>query len=185
MPNIAESKILVLATNGFEQSELEVPLTHLRKRGAKVQVASPDGEDIRGWNEKDWGDVFHADLSLADAKADDFDALVLPGGQINPDILRTIPEAVKLVQAFCEQGKTIAAICHGPWLLVEADVLRGRKATSFHSIKTDVRNAGAEWEDSEVVVDNAIVTSRSPEDLPAFIDKIVEEIEEGRHQRAA
>ncbi|QHQ36069.1 type 1 glutamine amidotransferase domain-containing protein [Algicella marina] len=185
MTSISNAKILILATDGFEQSELQVPLTHLKKLGADVQVATPEGTDIVGWNEKDWGDTVRADLALADASAGDYHALVLPGGQINPDILRTKPEAISLIKAFFDAGKTVAAICHAPWLLIEAGVISGREATSYHSIRTDLVNAGAKWQDKEVVVDNGLITSRSPEDLPAFIDKIVEEIEEGAHERAA
>lgn len=185
MTDIKQSKILILATNGFEQSELEVPLNKLKEHGATVHVASPDGEDIRGWDKDDWGQSVKADKKLSDAKVEDYDALVLPGGQINPDLLRVEPAAVQLVRKFFDSGKVLAAICHAPWLLIEADVLQGRKATSYHSIKTDVKNAGADWQDKEVVVDKGLITSRSPEDLDAFVGKIVEEIEEGRHERAA
>ncbi len=185
MTDIKQSKILILATNGFEQSELEVPLNKLKEHGATVHVASPDGEDIRGWDKDDWGQSVKADKKLSDAKVEDYDALVLPGGQINPDLLRVEPAAVQLVRKFFDSGKVLAAICHAPWLLIEADVLQGRKATSYHSIKTDVKNAGADWQDKEVVVDKGLITSRSPEDLDAFVAKIVEEIEEGRHERAA
>jgi protease I len=125
------------------------------------------------------------DLELADVRAEDFDALVLPGGQINPDLLRDNEDAVQIVRQFIAGGKTVAAICHGPWLLIEADALRGRDATSYHSIRTDLRNAGAQWKDEAVVVDNGIITSRSPDDLPAFVGKIVEEVREGVHKRAA
>lgn len=185
MPDIGNARVLVLATNGFEQSELEHPVNHLREKGADVCVASPDGNDIRGWKDGDWGDTVTVNAALGNLSEEEFDALVLPGGQMNPDILRTKPEAVSLVKAFYDAGKPIAAICHGPWLLVEADVLRGRNATSYASIATDVKNAGATWKDEEVVVDEAIITSRSPKDLPAFCAKIVEEIEEGAHNRSA
>lgn len=185
MPNINESRILVMSTHGFEQSELEHPVKSLRSHGATVTVASPDGEKIRGWDNGDWGNTVEADAKIEDVSVEDFDALVLPGGQINPDILRTKPEAVRLVRDFFDAGKPIAAICHGPWMLVEADVLRGREATSYDSIKTDLKNAGAHWKDAEVVVDQAIITSRSPADLEAFVAKIVEEVEEGPHKRQA
>ena len=185
MPDITKARILVIATDGFEQSELEFPVDKLKARGAEVTVATPDGEKIRGWDNGDWGNSVEAQAKIADVNAADFDALVIPGGQINPDILRTKPEAVKLVKAFHDAGKPIAAICHGPWLLVEADVLRDREATSYGSIATDLKNAGARWKDEAVVVDQAIITSRSPEDLEAFVGKIVEEVEEGPHQRDA
>lgn len=185
MTDISQARILVLATHGFEQSELEYPVSHLRDRGADVCVASPDGNDIRGWKDGGWGDSVTVNATIGDLSEEEFDALVLPGGQMNPDILRTKPEAVSLVKAFYDAGKPIAAICHGPWLLVEADVLQGRNATSYGSIKTDVKNAGATWKDEEVVVDQAIITSRSPKDLPAFVAKIVEEVEEGAHNRSA
>ena len=185
MPKIDQARILIMATDGFEQSELTVPRDKLRAAGAKVDVASPSGGEIRGWDETDWGEKVPADLSIDQAKLDDYDALVLPGGQINPDKLRTEPKAVELVRQFVSSGKVVAAICHGPWLLVEADALRGRKVTSFQSIRTDVANAGGNWVDQEVVVDQGIITSRSPKDLDAFVGKIVEEVQEGRHQRAA
>lgn len=185
MPKITDAKILILATDGFEQSELEHPLKDLKGKGATVHVATPDGSAIKGWDEDNWGDSVQADLALNAVKVEDYDAIVLPGGQINPDILRTNKDAVKLIKDFTAHGKTVAAICHAPWLLIEADVVRGRKATSYPSISTDLKNAGAHFEDSEVVVDNGIITSRSPEDLDAFVGKIVEEIEEGEHSRKA
>lgn len=184
MTDITDARILILATHGFEQSELEVPRDQLREKGATVHVATPDGQAIRGWNEKDWGEMADADLALGDVDVGDYDALVLPGGQINPDILRLNDTAVKTVAEFCNTGKIVAAICHAPWLLIEANVLHGRDATSYASVATDVRNAGANWHDREVVVDAGIVTSRSPDDLEAFVTKIVEEIGEGRHDRA-
>ncbi|WP_191060115.1 type 1 glutamine amidotransferase domain-containing protein [Geminicoccus harenae] len=185
MPKIDQARILIMATDGFEQSELVVPRDKLRAAGARVEIASPSGQEIRGWDETDWGETVPVDLSIDQAKVDNYDALVLPGGQINPDKLRTEPKAVDLIRQFLSSGKMVAAICHGPWLLVEVDALRGRKVTSFQSIKTDVANAGGNWVDQEVVVDQGIITSRSPEDLDAFVGKIVEEVQEGRHQRAA
>lgn len=183
MPNISKARILVVATHGFEQAELEYPVEKLRERGAEVIIASPDGKPIRGWDAQDWGATVPAGAAIGDMDPGGFDALVLPGGALNPDALRTKKEAVDLVRAFHEAGKPIAAICHGPWLLVEADLLRGRTATSYPSIRTDLRNAGAAWQDAEVVVDQGIITSRSPDDLPAFVAKIVEEVEEGTHRR--
>jgi len=182
---IDDARILILSADGFEQAELIVPRDELRKAGARVDVASPDGKPIRGWNVKDWGDTVKADLAIAKADPADYDAVVLPGGQINPDKLRVNPDAMKVVREFLQSGKPVAAICHGPWLLVEADAVRGRKVTSYKSIRTDVKNAGGDWVDQEVVVDDGIITSRSPDDLPAFVAKIIEEVKEGRHERRA
>ncbi|WP_102107769.1 type 1 glutamine amidotransferase domain-containing protein [Oceaniglobus roseus] len=185
MPTIEQAKILIIATDGFEQSELEVPRDKLRDHGATVHVASPDGKAIKGWDETDWGREAEVDLTIESANVADYDAIVLPGGQINPDVLRTKPEAVSLVRSFFDAGKVVAAICHGPWLLVEADVVRDREVTSYPSIRTDLKNAGARVVDKEVACDKGIVTSRNPDDLDAFVKKIVEEIQEGRHERKA
>jgi protease I len=185
MPSINSARILILATHGYERSELHVPLEQLRARGADVKIASLDKEPIKSWDDKNWGDTVDVDFDLSGVKADDYDALVIPGGQINPDLLRADPDAVDLVKQFVRSGKVVAAVCHGPWLLVEADALKGRKATSYASIRTDVENAGATWIDAPVVADQGIVTSRKPDDLDAFVAKIVEEIEEGRHERRA
>lgn len=183
MPKIDAARIAILATDGYERSELREPLDQLRRAGAKVEVVSPADGEIRSWHKGDWGDSVPVDRPLADARPDDYDALVLPGGQINPDKLRAEPKAVEFVRRFAESGKPLGAICHGPWLLVEADVVRGRDVTSFGSIKTDLRNAGGNWQDAEVVTDEGIVTSRRPDDLPAFIAKLIEEIGEGVHDR--
>ncbi len=185
MAKIKDARILIISDNGFEQSELEVPRDKLQEAGAQVTLATPDGQNIKGWEGKDWGREVTANAMLENVEARDFDALVIPGGQMNPDLLRVNAKAVALVKAFASAGKPIAAICHAPWLLVEAGLLKGRKATSYKSIRTDVINAGADWQDREVVVDQGIITSRSPEDLPAFVAKIIEEIEEGRHDRHA
>ena len=183
MTSIDKSRILIIATNGFEQSELEVPRDQLRAKGATVDVATLDGKQIMGWKHTDWGRPAEADLKIADAKMEDYTALVIPGGVMNPDKLRVDADAMTIVKAFLAAGKVVAAICHGPWLLVQADALKGRQATSYKSIRKDVENAGATWLDEKVVVDNGIVTSRSPDDLDAFVGKIVEEVEEGKHYR--
>jgi len=179
MPDIANAKILIVATHGFEQSELEAPRDRLRAQGAEVHVATLDGQAIRGWEGSDWGREAEADLKIADADATRYHALVIPGGQINPDLLRVEAEAIALVKAFDTQGKPIAAICHGPWVLVEAGLCGGREMTSYHSIRTDLVNAGAKWMDSPVVQDRNLITSRNPGDLEAFVAKIVEDIETG------
>lgn len=185
MPAISDAKILLISTHGFEQSELEFPRDQLRAKGAKLHVATLDGNAIKGWEGSDWGREAESDARIADVSVEDYDALVIPGGQINPDLLRVDEDVLELVKAFHDQGKTIAAVCHAPWVLVEAGILKGREATSYHSIKTDVINAGATWRDDAVVVDQGIITSRQQDDLKAFVSKIVEEIEEGRHQRKA
>ncbi|MCO4753955.1 MAG: type 1 glutamine amidotransferase, partial [Bacteriovoracaceae bacterium] len=174
-------RIAFLATNGFERSELERPYNELSNAGYEVFIVSPERDKIRSWEETDWGKDFKVDIELKDANPDAFDALVIPGGVINPDKLRTNPSAVKFVKAFFEgeTQKPVGAICHGPWMLAEADVVKNRKMTSYKSIHTDLSNAGALWEDVEVVEDNGLVTSRSPDDLTAFIAKMKEVIEHG------
>lgn len=183
MTELSKSKIVIFSTNGFEQSELEVPRDKLKKAGAAVHVATLDGEDITGWRGKNWGDTAKADLKISDVNPDDYDALVLPGGQINPDILRADDETVQKIRAFADKGKIIAAICHAPWLLIEAGLTEGREMTSYGSIRTDLKNAGANVVDKEVAISNGIITSRSPDDLEGFVSKIIEEVKEGDHPR--
>jgi protease I len=178
---VNKKKAAILATNGFEQSEFEKPIEALKKEGIAVEVISIKNGTIKGWKGKNWGDEFQVDKSLDNALSTDYDILVLPGGVINSDSLRVNEPAVKFVADFFEQGKPIAAICHAPWILIETGKLKGKRVTSYKTIKTDLINAGADWKDEEVVVDNGLITSRSPKDLPAFCEKIIEEIKEGIH----
>src|SRR5580704_7075069 len=173
-------KITILATNGFEQSELEVPRDRLRRVGATVDVVSLARGEIKGWDKKDWGRPVKVDKTLDEVAAADYDAVVLPGGHINPDLLRVEPTALKFIKDIFDAKKVVAAVCHAPWLLVETGIAKGRRMTSFKSIKADVVNAGAHWEDSEVVVDQGVITSQNPGELEAFSAKIIEEIKEGR-----
>jgi len=175
--------IAVLATDGYEQSELTEPIKALEDAGAAVHVVSPKMGKIRGWKDGDWGDSVEVDRTIdeAQARVDEYDALVLPGGVMNPDQLRMREDAVTFVRAFFKAGKPVGAICHGPQILIECDVLEGRRVTSYPSIKSDLKNAGARWVDKEVVCDQALVTSRTPKDLPAFNKKLIEEIREGVH----
>src|ERR1700733_2373696 len=185
--NLAGKKIAILVDDGFEQVELLKPREALDHAGAVTQVVSPAGKRVKGWDMKEWGDEVEVDVALADAKAEDFDALQLPGGVMNPDHLRMKPEAVKFVRAFFDAGKPVAAICHAPWSLIEADVVRGRRVTSCPSLKTDLRNAGAEWVDEEVVRDGNPVTSRKPDDIPAFNREMIQLFAgvTGREKKAA
>ncbi|WP_130733600.1 type 1 glutamine amidotransferase domain-containing protein [Flavobacterium sp. J27] len=176
-----KKKIAILATNGFEEIELTSPRKALEKEGWKTEIVSPESGSIKAWASTEWGKLHPVDKTLREAHHSDYDALVLPGGVINPDQLRTNTAAVQFVQHFFEKGKPVAAICHGPQTLISAQVVAGRKMTSYPSIKQDLINAGAEWYDKEVVVDKGLVTSRKPDDLPAFNKKMIEEIKEGKH----
>jgi deglycase len=180
---ITGKKIAILATHGFEQSELEVPRDRLQAAGATVHVVSPEKGEIKGWKMKDWGHPVKVDKPLDEVSADDYDAIVLPGGQINPDLLRVDEKALNFIRTFDRQNKVIAAVCHAPWLLIETGIIKGRRCTSYKSIKTDVKNAGGRWEDSPVVADEGIITSRNPGDLEAFSAKIAEEVAKGRHSQ--
>jgi protease I len=174
-------RVAILATDGVEQAELTEPRKALDDAGATTIVVSPKEGKIKAWQHDHWGDEIPVDRALREAKPDDFDALMLPGGVMNPDRLRTDKQAVQFVKSFFQAGKPVAAICHGPWLLVEADVVRNRNLTSWPSLQTDIRNAGGDWVDREVVTDMGLVTSRKPDDIPAFNRKMVEEFAEGVH----
>lgn len=176
-------KVAILATDGFEQSELFEPKQALEDAGAKVSVVSLESGEIKGWNEDNWGDKIAVDLTVEEAKAEDFDALQLPGGVMNPDKLRVNEKAVAFVKSFFAMGKPVAAICHAAWTLINAEVVEGREMTSYPPLKKDLENAGAKWVDKEVVVDNGLITSRNPDDLPAFNKKMIEEFAEGRHDK--
>lgn len=182
---LSGKKIAILATDGFEQAELMEPRKALQDAGAQTFVIAPKSGEIKGWAMKDWGEKVKVDKTLEDANPNEYDALVLPGGVINPDHLRMNPAAVNFVKQFVSTGRTTAAICHGPWTLVEADVVRGRKVTSWPSLKTDLRNAGANWVDQEVVTDGQFIFSRKPDDIPAFNRAIIEAVSKGSQQRAA
>jgi protease I len=175
MPNNLQGKtIAILATDGFEQSELMKPKQALEEAGAKTQVVSPTAKKIKGWEKKDWGEEVPVDVTLDSADPAQYDALLLPGGVMNPDQLRMNPDAVRFVKHFLEHAKPVAAICHGPWMLVEAGAAKGRTLTSWPSLKTDIRNAGGTWVDEEVVLSNGVVTSRKPDDIPAFNKQMID-----------
>lgn len=173
-------RLMILATNGFEQSELEQPKSNLEDAGYETVVVSPEDGEITGWDENDWGNSVQVDLSVNEAEAGAFDALLLPGGQINPDILRMNDKVVQLVRDFCSTGKPVAAICHAPWLLVEAGVVDGKTVTSWPSVRTDLANAGGKVVDHEVAVDGNLITSRNPNDIPAFSNALIAALEERR-----
>ena len=166
------AKVLIMASDGFEQSELFVPLEKLKEAGHTVEIAAPEAGEIKAWDKKDWGKSVSADKAISAVDASGYDALVLPGGVINPDNLRTDRTAVALIRSFAEAGKPVAAICHAPWLLAEAGLAQGRRLTSYDSIRTDMKNAGADVVDEAVVVDRGVITSRNPDDLDAFVGAI-------------
>jgi len=185
MATLNGMKVAILAAEGFEQAELTEPRKALQDAGAETRVISPAKGEVQGWKHFDKGERIKVDMPLEQADAAEFDALLLPGGVANPDQLRMMPKAVQFVRAFFESGKPIAAICHGPWTLIDAGVVRGRTLTSWPSLKTDLVNAGATWVDQEVCVDNGLVSSRKPADIPAFNQKMIEEFAGGRHSREA
>ena len=180
MTSLKDKKVAILTDHGFEEIELTSPKKALEEAGATVHIISKQ-DTVKGWKHDHWSIEVKADVALADAEPGDYDALMIPGGVINPDAMRREKEYIDFAKAFMEAGKPVAAICHGPQLLIETGLLHGREMTSFHSIKTDLINAGVDWKDEEVIVDNGLVTSRSPDDLPAFNKKMVEEIAEGIH----
>jgi protease I len=184
-PMLSEMKVAILVADGFELAELVEPRKALDEAGAETLIVSPMKGQVQGWKHFDKADKFAVDMPLEKADAELFDALLLPGGVANPDQLRVLPKAVAFVRAFFDAGKPVAAICHGPWTLVEADVLSGRTITSWPSIKTDLKNAGARWVDREVVVDDGLVSSRKPDDIPAFNRKMIEEFARSRNVRSA
>jgi protease I len=180
---LKNKRVAALVENGFEQSELLEPKKALETAGAQVDIVSPRQGKVKGWQHTDWGQEVQVDTPLDAARADEYDALLLPGGVMNPDKLRGNTRAVEFVKSFVDAGKPIAAICHGPWTLIEAGAVRGRRLTSWPSLRTDLTNAGANWTDADCVVDNGLVTSRKPDDIPAFNRKMIEEFAEGPHDR--
>jgi len=182
MNELSNKRIAILAADGFEQVELEKPKEALEMAGATTNIVSPSSGQIQGMHHADKGDKFEVDQTLKTAKPEEYDGLMIPGGLLNPDTLRSTPEALDFVRHFFSTGKPVAAICHAPWVLIDAGVVSGRTLTSWPAIQTDVKNAGGNWVDEEVVVDNGLVTSRNPGDIPAFNDKMIEEFAEGKHR---
>lgn len=178
-----KKRIAILATNGFEESELKSPKEAMEREGFQVDIVSLESGSIKAWDSGNWSKEYKVDQTVDEVNANDYNALVLPGGVINPDYLRRSDKALNFVRDFFKQKKPVAAICHAPWTLISAEVVKGRKMTSFHSIRKDLENAGAHWVDEEVVVDEGFVTSRNPDDLPAFNSKLIEEIKEGKHKQ--
>jgi len=180
--NLNGKRVAILVADGFEQVEMTEPRKALQEAGATTEIVSPAKGKVKGWQHTEWGDQFPVDVPLDSANPGNYDALLLPGGVMNPDKLRLQPKAIEFAKHFWDAGKPIAAICHGPWLLIDSGIARGRRLTSYPSIKNDLKNAGADWVDEEVVTDNGLVTSRSPQDIPAFNRKMVEEFAEGHHE---
>ena len=174
-------RVAILTENGFEESELTSPKKAMEDAGIKVDIVSPQKEKVKGWNHDHWSIELPVDVNVSDANIDDYDALMIPGGVMNPDLMRINKDCVNFAKEFLQSGKPVAAICHGPQLLIETGLLKGRNMTSYPSVQTDLKNAGVIWEDKEVIVDNGLVTSRSPKDLEAFNKKLLEEIKEGEH----
>lgn len=181
--NLSGKKIAIVVENGFEQVEMTEPKRALEQAGAQTFIISPQKDQVRGWNHTEWGDTFHVDMPMDQANPQEFDGLLLPGGVMNPDKLRRNEQVLRFVRSFFESGKPVAAICHGPWTLIDAGCVKGRRMTSYPSIQTDLKNAGARWSDEEVVVDHGLVTSRKPDDIPAFNAKMIEEFAEGIHKQ--
>jgi protease I len=181
--NLHGKKVAILVTHGFEEVELTEPKRALEEAGAATHIIAPEGGTVLSWQKNNWGSKFPVDAAVSEAAAESYDALVLPGGVMNPDKLRMNEKAIQFIRSFFKAGKPVAAICHGPWPLIDAGVVEGRKMTSYPSLRMDLTNAGAEWVDQEVVVDNGLITSRNPDDIPAFNRKMVEEVAEGKHER--
>jgi protease I len=184
MKNLKEKRVAIITENGFEEVELTSPKKVMEDAGIKVDVISPQKNKVKAWDKDHWSIEIPVDVNITDANADDYDALMIPGGVMNPDKMRTNENCVQFAKDFLESGKPVAAICHGPQLLIETGLLNGREMTSYPSLKTDLINAGVNWKDEEVIVDNGLVTSRSPKDLEAFNKKLLEEIKEGMHEPA-
>ena len=182
MQALRNKRIAALVDDGFEQVELTEPKKALEDAGAHVDIVSPKSGSVRGWQHKDWGDKFDVSLALADAVPDEYDGLLLPGGVMNPDKLRMNPDAVEFVRTFVDAGKPIAAICHGPWTLIEAAAIRGKTMTSWPSLQSDLQNAGATWVDRECVVDHGLITARKPEDIPSFNARMIDEFAKPRKE---
>jgi protease I len=180
---LQNKRVAILVENGFEQEELTRPRQALQEAGAETQIVSPAGQKVKGWDHVDWGDEFDVDVKLDDAGPEQYDALLLPGGVMNPDSLRRNKQALAFVRHFFTEGKPVAAICHAPWTLIDAEQVVGRRLTSYHSIQTDLKNAGARWVDEEVVVDDGLITSRSPDDIPAFNQTMIMEFAKEQHER--
>ena len=184
MTNTNQKRVAILTENGFEEIELTSPKKAMENAGFKVDIVSPQKDKVRAWNHDHWSIELPVDVEVSKANPEDYDALIIPGGVINPDKMRVNEDCVQFAKEFLNSGKPVAAICHGPQLLIETNMIKGKKMTSFLSLKTDMENAGVQWEDKEVVVDNGLISSRSPKDLEAFNKKVIEEIKEGVYEHA-